>query len=366
MKSLMKAGVSLAATCCALAAPFALSPAHADDDHADGNSSANALDHAPIGVMGDHRHAKGEVMISYRVMHMNMGGVQIGTDSVSPETVATTVPNRFAGSPGQPPTLRIVPTSMRMDMHMAGIMYGLFDQVTLMVMANYVSKEMDHITFRGGMGTAQLGNFTTSPQGFGDTKVAALIGITDNVHINAGVSLPTGSITQTDDILTPMGGTPTVRLPYPMQLGSGTLDLEPGITYRDQSAAFGWGAQLRGTVRLGDNDEGYAFGDRAMATAWVAASVTQGVAISGRVQAESLGSIDGIDPMIVGPVQTANPDFHGGESLTGLIGVNFAATGGSLRGWRLGIEGGVPIVQDLNGPQMPTDYTLTLGVQKSF
>lgn len=63
-----------------------------------------------------------------------------------------------------------------------------------------------------------------------------------------------------------------------------------------------------------------------------------GVALSGRVQAETLGRIDGIDPLIVGPVQTANPDF----------------------------QGGVPIVQDLNVPQMPTDYTLTLGVQKSF
>ncbi len=356
MKTLLKAGVSLAATACA----FAASPALADEGH------ANALDHAPIGVMGDHRHAKGEVMVSYRLMHMDMGGIQIGTDAVTPEQVATTIPNRFAGAPGQPPTLRIVPTDMRMNMHMAGIMYGLSDQVTLMVMANYISKEMDHITFQGGMGTTQLGKFTTAPEGFGDTKVAALIGITDTVHINAGISLPTGSITQTDDILTPMGGTPTVRLPYPMQLGSGTFDLEPGITYRDQSASFGWGAQVKGTVRLGDNDEGYSLGNRAMATAWVAASLTQSVALSARVQAETLGRIDGIDPMIVGPVQTANPDFQGGEAVTGLVGVNFAATGGALAGWRLGIEGGVPIVQDLNGPQMPTDFTLTVGVQKAF
>ena len=103
-----------------------------------------------------------------------------------------------------------------------------------------------------------------------------------------------------------------------------------------------------------------------MATAWVAASLSEGVAFSGRVQAETLGRVDGMDPLIMGPVQTANPDFQGGESVTGLVGVNFAATGGPLRGWRLGIEGGVPIVQDLNGPQMPTDYTLTVGVQKGF
>lgn len=356
MKSLIKAGPALAAFACAGIA----APSLADEGH------INALDHAPIGVMGDHRHAKGEWMVSYRLMHMDMGGVQIGTDSVDPDTIVTTIPNRFFGNPGQPPTLRIVPTEMRMDMHMAGVMYGLSNDVTVMVMANYWSKEMDHITYQGGMGTTQLGTFRTSPAGFGDTKVSALIGLSDTVHINAGVSIPTGSNTKTDDILTPMGGNPTVRLPYPMQLGSGTWDLEPGITYRDQSETLGWGAQIKGTLRLGDNSQGYSYGDRVMATAWLAAGLTEGVALSGRIEAAILGRIDGIDPMIMGPVQTANPDFQGGESVTGLIGVNFAATGGPLKGWRLGVEGGVPLVQDLNGPQMPTDYTLTVGVQKSF
>ena len=362
MKSLAKASASLVAIGCV----FAASPALADDNHEQASSSINALDHAPIGVMGDHRHAKGEVMLSYRFMHMDMGGTQIGTNSVTPEQVVTNVPNRFSDAPGQPPTLRIVPTSMRMDMHMAGIMYGLSDQVTLMVMANYITKEMDHTTFQGGMGTTELGEFRTRSAGFGDTMVAALIGISDTVHLNAGVSMPTGSNTESDEILTPMGGTPTVRLPYPMQIGSGTWDLEPGITYREQSRVLGWGAQVKGVVRLGSNDQGYSYGDRAMATAWLAASLSESVALSARLQAETLGRIDGIDPMIVGPVQTANPDFQGGESVTGLFGINFAATKGSMRGWRLGIEGGVPIVQDLNGPQMPRDFSITVGIQKSF
>lgn len=351
MKTVLKA--ALAVACAASAAPVI---AH----------DVNALDHAPIGVMGDHRHNEGEWMVSYRFMHMDMNGIQIGTDEVDPDTVVTTIPNRFAGQPMQPPTLRIAPTSMRMDMHMAGVMYGLTDRVTLMAMANYVTKEMDHITYQGGIGTNRLGTFRTSPGGFGDTKFAALIGLTDDIHINAGISIPTGSTTQTDDILTPLGGNPTIRLPYPMQLGSGTWDLEPGITWRGQNEKLGWGAQVKGTIRLGDNEQGYAYGDRAMATAWLGYSIHQGMAISGRLQAETVGRIDGIDAAIVGPVQTANPDFHGGESLTGYFGVNLVATHGPLATWRLGVEAGVPIVQDLNGPQMPNDWSLTLGVQKSF
>ncbi|MEL6238731.1 MAG: transporter [Pseudomonadota bacterium] len=357
MKSLLKAGSSLAASGCLLAAI----PAIADDDH-----GIDSLDHAPIGVMGDHRHAKGEWMISYRFMHMDMVGTQIGTDSVTPEEVVTTVPNIFFGAPGQPPTLRIVPTSMRMDMHMAGAMYGLSDQVTLMVMGNYITKEMDHITFAGGMGTTRLGTFRTRTADLGDTKLAALIGLTDTVHINAGISLPTGTITEEDDILTPMGGNPTVRTPYPMQIGSGTFDLEPGITYRDQNDRLGWGAQVKGVIRLGENDEGYSFGDKAMATLWAAAALSPAVSVSGRLQAETLGTVDGMDPLIMGPVQTANPDFQGGETLAAFAGMNFAVTGGALKGWRLGIESGVPLIQDLNGPQMPTDWTFTAGIQKSF
>src|SRR6056297_2085707 len=87
--------------------------------------------HAPIGVMGDHIHKTGEVMLSYRFMHMDMSGYRSGTNGLSPEQVAAT-PNRFFGMPGQPPNIRIVPTSMTMDMHMFGAMYAPSDRLTLM------------------------------------------------------------------------------------------------------------------------------------------------------------------------------------------------------------------------------------------
>ena len=90
--------------------------------------------HIPIGVMGDHRHHEGELMLSYRYMQMQMEGNLIGEDSVSPDTIATTVPNRFFGRPMQPPTLRIVPTEMSMEMHMLSAMFGVTDTVTLMGM----------------------------------------------------------------------------------------------------------------------------------------------------------------------------------------------------------------------------------------
>ena len=79
-----------------------------------------------------------------------------------------------------------------------------------------------------------------------------------------------------------------------------------------------------------------------------------------------MGKIDGRDPNIVAPVQTANPDFQGGERSNLGGGVNLVGQSGPLRGHRLALEVEAPIYEDLNGPQMSMDWMVTLGWQKSF
>ena len=37
-----------------------------------GNTGSRAIDHAPLGVMGDHLHKKGEWMFSFRYIEMRM------------------------------------------------------------------------------------------------------------------------------------------------------------------------------------------------------------------------------------------------------------------------------------------------------
>jgi hypothetical protein len=96
--------------------------------------------HAPLGVMGADTMMKGMWMLSYRYMRMEMDGNLIGNDSVSPEQIVTTVPNRFFGLPGQPPTLRVVPTEMSTDMHMFSAMYAPTDRITLMAMIPYLDR----------------------------------------------------------------------------------------------------------------------------------------------------------------------------------------------------------------------------------
>lgn len=325
--------------------------------------------HAPIGVMGDHMHKKGEWMLSYRYMHMDMEGNRIGTNDVSPDTIVSTVPNRFAG----PPNLRVVPLSMTMDMHMLGAMYAPTNNLTLMVMTTYVEKDMRHVTYQGPSGLAVKGYFKTNTEGFGDTRVSGLIRLYDDafhnhVHLNLGLNLPTGSISEHGSVLPPtMAPSLATRLPYAMQLGTGTFDLLPGITYTGRSGNISWGAQFRSEIRLEDeNDEGYAWGDLYGATGWVAYEWAPWISTSVRLDAWTQGSIDGIDPSIALPVQTANPDFYGGEQVFAYFGANLVGQTGALRGHRLAFEVGVPVYRDLNGPQLETDWNFTVGWQKAF
>ena len=268
-------------------------------------------------------------------------------------------------SPMMPPTLRVVPTEMTMDMHMLGVMYAPTDQLTLMGMTSYQNKSMTHITFAGPMGTNRLGEFKTNTSGIGDTRISALYGLTPHhaphrLHVNLGVSLPTGSIDEEDRVLTPMNTQPALRVPYPMQLGSGTYDLLTGVTYAGAEAAWGWGAQLSAVTRLGDNDEGYTLGDEYSLKGWMSYLVSDSVSVSGRIGAMDKGNIDGIDDAIMAPVQTADPSSQGGQRIDFGLGVNYLLP---APGHRLAVEASIPIYQDLDGPQMELDWSLTLGWQ---
>ena len=333
---------------------------------ADAPTSFTPDSHAPIGIMGDHRHKQGEIMISYRYMSMSMEDNLAGDDSISPATIVTSLANPYANPPMSPPTVRVVPVDMTTNMHMLGVMYAPSDSITLVAMFNYVEKEMDHVTFMGPAGTNQLGTFTTRNSGIGDTKIGALWGLSSgggaNLHLNLGLSLPTGSIDETDDVLSPMNTRPTLRMPYAMQLGSGTFDPELGITYYANSGNLGWGAQFKAIYRLGENDEDYTLGDSLQLSGWGSYRLTDWLSGSLRFSYVDTDSIDGNDPAIRAPVTTANPDNYGGERLDAALGFNAVTS----HGHRFAFEYSTPIQQDVNGVQMEMQSMWTLGYQFAF
>lgn len=340
------------------------------DIRADIRADTRPDSHAPIGVMGDHVHKKGEWMLSFRTMTMSMRGNLQGTNSLSPEQIVQTQANAFAGMPMQPANLRVVPAKMTMAMQMLGAMYAPTDRVTLMAMTSYKNTEMDHITFLGGMGTQRLGTFTTKTSGLGDTQVAALIklgaGSGASWHGTLGVSLPTGDIEETDQILTPMNMRPNVRLPYPMQLGSGSFDLVSGLTYSnhnaDHNAKLGWGSQWRSVWRVEDNSDDYRLGDEHQLSTWASYIVAPPVSLSGRLTYTYKGNVRGKDALIMAPVQTADPNRHKRQRVDVGVGANWILPN---ENYRLGLEFTLPIWQRLSGPQMETDWSFSLGLQWS-
>ncbi|MEM7077289.1 MAG: transporter [Pseudomonadota bacterium] len=326
--------------------------------------------HAPIGVMGDHVHRQGEWMFSYRYMHMSMRDNRDGTDDLRPAEIVSTAANPFALAPPRarepapmmPPTLRVVPLNMTMSMHMFGAMYAPSDRVTLMGMAHHTRKEMDHVTYAGPTGTTALGRFTTETSGLGDISLAALIaiGASGHWHGTLGVSIPTGDIEKRDQILTPMNTRPNPRLPYPMQLGSGSFDLILGLTHSDGTGKWGWGGQWRSVVRGDDNDEDYRLGDEHTVQGWASYLLTPRTSLSARLSVFERGNIDGRDPAIRAPVQTADPDRHAATRADAALGVNVVLPGGRNR---IALEWLQPLYQDLEGPQLKNDWTITLGWQ---
>lgn len=313
------------------------------------NWSAGRPDgHAPISVMGDHMHGKGEWMFSYRYMHMNMEDLKRGSDDASFDNALV--------------DYMATPTQMPMNMHMLGAMYAPSDKITLMAMVNYTSMTMDHITRTGGV-------FTTEASGFGDIQIAGLYRFFNknrqSLHGQLGFSLPTGSITESDVI--PTSAPDQVELPYPMQIGSGTFDTNLALTYLRQGNLFSYGAQLKGIIRFGENDRDYALGNRYSFNNWLAIKANNNISFSARIEGVSVDEIRGSDPNLnPGMVITADTDNSGGTYINSGIGINTYISKGTLKNLRFGFEFGYPLYQDLNGIQLKMKETITLGTQYSF
>ena len=361
----------------AVAITFALpaAPARAADPHGgepmgmDAAMSGGGHVHTPLpaGVLGGHMIPAGKVMTVYSGMLMHMEDNYDGTDKLTPAQIAT-MPNRF--SPPHAATYRIVPTSMDMQMHMFGAMVGLTDGFNLMVMGSHVRKEMEMLTFSGMAGTTALGTSSAVTEGLGDGAVIGLVRLHSDpvhkIHMNLGLSLPLGSTTERVRMLAANGMMMEMRASYGMQLGTGTVDALPGLTYTGKSGPLSWGFAYRGRVPLETSDEGWKLGDLHEVNGWLGYTMTPGITATGRVAAATQGAIRGIDPQIQGAMQALDPDNYGGERVEVFGGVEVHGMPLGLGATRLAIEVGAPVYQNLNGPQLGRDWMATLTVGARF
>jgi hypothetical protein len=81
---------------------------------------------------------------------------------------------------------------------------------------------------------------------------------------------------------------------YGMQLGSGTWDLKPSLTYTGKLDDWSWGAQISGTKHLEDkSSSGFAFGDLFQSTAWGGYHLTHWLSASVRGVYTVQGAVNG-------------------------------------------------------------------------
>ncbi len=312
---------------------------------------------APAGLMGDHAHKQGEMMFEYRFMSMDMDDNRVGSTKVSD----------VASLDASGISFMATPTRMHMDMHMIHMMYGWSDRITLYAMPMWVELTMDHRRRMPLMGDP---DFTTSNGGFGDTALGVLWkiynGDTDELTVNLGFTVPTGDITART--AAPSNGLmPSVELPYPMRLGSGTFDARPGITYKQFWETRSFGMQYQTDLPIGRNFDGYSEGDEHRLNFWLSQriGVKGKLAFTFRVENLWRSDFDGFDNDL-GPantvISTARTDFRGGYWLNFGYGATWRTPGRIF----LIVEIVQPIYQDLNGVQLETDMALFATWSKRF
>jgi hypothetical protein len=340
---------------------------------ADPGSGLLADQHAPAGVMFDHMHKAGEVMVGFRYAGSFAGGDMLhGTHAVNDQDVIDN------GCTPHPCAMK--PSDMTMNMYMLDIMYAPTDWLTLMVMPMWMSHEMTMVPLKGMARSgdhdghdmpmdghadahAHSGPHTHGTQGWGDTIFGPEFRLADgpgyHLQVNPMFSAPTGSVDkQMDGAFTHYG----------MQLGSGTWDFVPSITYTGRADRMAWGAQVLAIVRLEEeNESGYRLGDVFQATAWGSYRFANWISASLRGLYTEQGVIEG---HYNGPHNHSSPadlQFnYGGRFWDIGFGVNTVVPGGPLKGLRLSAEWLQPVMDDPNGNQLAREGTLWANATMSF
>jgi hypothetical protein len=326
----------------------ALHAFHYGGPEEDAGHAGHAGGRPPAGVMAGHMLGRaGELMASFRYAFARQAGhLRHGRSRVDDAAVVA------LGCEGIP--CQTAPEEMEMSMYMLELMVAPSDWLSLMLMPQFVDMEMDLRQLAGSPPPVH-GVHAHSSGGFGDTALVALLELLERggqrLHAGLGLSAPTGAVdlelrrTHQED----QGYTH-----YGMQLGSGTWDLLPSLTWNGGLGPWSFGAQLAGVVRLErENESGYALGDVLQASAWGGFGLTRWLSLSARAlytaQGRIRGAYDGLHAS-EGPMDF--PDNYGGRTWDVGLGLELSVPRGYLAGNRLGVEWLQPVAQDLHGYQL--------------
>jgi hypothetical protein len=296
---------------------------------------------APVGVRGAQSINPGQWLTSFTYGHLSADGILDGSGSESMEQVWK--------------KYMMAPETMDVDSYTLCIMRGLTENFSVMAMIPYYFKDMVMLSAKGKV-------FAGDTNGLGDVQVAGLYTLYESevnkVVFYGGFSAPTGSIDERGD--TPLKA--NAKLPYVLQLGSGTPDLYPELTYMGKWEKVRWGGQAMGIVRIGYNWDDYRYSNAYELNGWGGYQLFDGVLLSLRLDWQDCSGIEGADPAM-NPMMApgTNPATFGGNRLFIFPGLTWNINQGPLKGNKFLMEGGVPVYQYTNGPQGDISFVVLAG-----
>ncbi|MEK8094865.1 alpha-amylase [Methylocystis sp. IM3] len=332
----------------------------------------------PIGVFGLDIPAPGKLVLSITPTFSNLSGMKMGTRTVWNEYIVSTVP--FFLNPRQP--VRIIPQNIAVRTQIVGLNYGVTKDLCVVLNAGMIEKSLDALVFKGTSGIQPLARNYPDTSSLTDFNLSGVYRAyqddINRIQVSLGFSFPTGSNRATlDNFVLPNGTVQNIRGFYGMQLGTGTYDIMPGIVYAGNLGAWSWGVSYRGRFPLGPNPEGYTWanipelkpwggytlnpkgymwGDLHELNGWAGYTWTPGLTTTFRVNATMQGAIRGWDPEIRGPAAPSNPLFFGGQRVELFGGGTVSGKFIGYENWTLGVEAGLPVYQNLNGPQIMKNW----------
>ena len=294
--------------------------------------------------------------VGYRYLHVSFSGHRDGTDSLTNEELL--VP---PGSTLGDRAFLILPTNIRQEAHVLEVGYRASDRLAWTLLVPYIFQSTEHVS-----SVPAFSEFTIDSDGVGDISVTPSLQVWDrgphSVEVNLGASIPVGSISEKGD--TPSGGPGDLnQLPYTMQIGSGTLDLLPGVAYRGTRDRWHWTLQAQATLRLGKNFHNYSLGNRYVFAGRLGRVVSDWFEPTIGLRFQHWESIDGEGPGLPpGPpyaATVADPRRYGGQKMNISVGARMQLDKSWLRLGTIEFSAGLPIYQRLNGPQPEEQWQLS-------
>ena len=323
----------------------------------------------PLNIPGGGVPETYEFRFKVSPMRMRMEGLRDGTSSVAPSTLL--------GMPAMGYYMA-VPTAMDMDMLHLALGYSASDDWFVGAMLMWKRNRMD-MRFNAMMAAATgVPGFTMRSEGLGDVMLMVKRRLfaddplipTRQASLLLGLSLPTGSIDERNADH-PVAARRGELLPYGMQLGSGTFDPTVGVLFQGSRSPWWWGANLSYTARLHDNDRDWRLGDEARADLYLMRQLRYDLVAELQVNARWQGRIRGeMDEVAAGTSGRAtigdpaspyvspayDPDHYGGRTVYATLGLQWQPVPLQI----VNLQVGLPLYRDLNGPQLETDWQVTL------